>query len=152
MNLCWRKSCSAVLVWGFEFSVRGGKACARTHTFSGCQLGIALGETESGRASCSGRRRVICHARAVILSVYDRCQIRFRFFLKASSQLPHRPLLAAARSLAPCLISLPWIINQEKRMEDYLGSLILIWRRRGTEQGVHSISSANGYKIACLAS
>lgn len=37
-------------------------------------------------------------------------------------------------------------------MEGDLGSLILIRWRRGTERGVRSISSANGYKIACLAS
>lgn len=39
---------------------------------------------------------VICHAAAVILSVYDRCQIKFILSLKASSQLLNRPLLSAA--------------------------------------------------------
>lgn len=63
---------------------------------------------------------VICHAAAVILSVYDRCQIKFIFLLKASSQLLNRPLLSAVpRCSLVCgaMSSLITLSNKPKEVE-----------------------------------
>lgn len=72
----------------------------------------------------------------MILMVYDRCQIKFRVPPKASSEVANGPLLSAARSLAPCRISLAWIIKWEECVvsADQLAHLIWPWWRWRAER------------------
>lgn len=73
--------------------------------------------------------RVICHAAAVILSVYDRCQIKFTGFMKASSQLLNGPLLSAAPWCSPGLGAVSSLITLSNKPKEVEGRwrIILIY-------------------------
>lgn len=72
---------------------------------------------------------VICHAAAVILSVYDRCQIKFIFLLKASSQLLNRPLLSAAPRCSLVLGAMSSLITLSNKPKEVEGGwrIILVY-------------------------
>lgn len=70
---------------------------------------------------------VICHAAAVILSVYDRCQIKFIFFLKASSQLLNRPFLSAVPRCSLVLGAMSFLITVSNKPKELEGRWRIIW-------------------------
>lgn len=69
---------------------------------------------------------VICYAAAVILSVYDRCQIKFIFFLKASSQLLNRSLLSAAPRCSLVLGAMSSLITLSNKPKELEGGWMII--------------------------
>lgn len=96
--------------------------CSRTESI-GSKANMSCGSLPQVLWHCW----VICHAAAVILSVYDRCQIKFIFFLKASSQLLNRPLLSAVPRCSLVLGAMSSLITVSNKPKELEGGWRIIW-------------------------